>query len=94
MGEILFNLVNNNDKDFDTLYPFYMATWQLYEEDKIKAMSHRTFLEIGKLLSVDNNKDRRQALKDVLKMTYWMNSEAVLNPVARVQYNQLVEEVI
>jgi len=73
---------------------YYLLTLEKYREHRILAMSTRTFIETSMLAQckVNDGQDVEGAMKDALKVTYFITSQAILNPNYRKTYEDLIRE--
>jgi MoxR-like ATPase len=86
-------------KDYDVtnaLINFYNLSWEYGEEMRILPMSHRTLKEVAQICQskIDDGFDSMTVLKDTLRQTYFVSSQALLNPNFKNTYDTMVREAL
>ena len=78
------------------LLDFYLLSWEYGSEARILPMSHRTLIEVGNVCAgkIKDGFDTEDVLEHTLEETYFVSSQAMLNPNFKNTYKQMVREVL
>ena len=81
---------------FNKILRIYALSWQYGKEARILPMSHRTLLEASRILAqrLSAGENEPDALRDTLEDTYFVSSQAILNPNYKTTYQQILREVM
>jgi MoxR-like ATPase len=77
------------------LVNYYILSWRYGEEQRILPMSHRTMLEIAQITMSKMQEEEIEgisALKETINETYFISSQAVLNPNFRNTFETMAME--
>lgn len=80
----------------EKLVEFYRLSWEYGNEMRILPMSHRTLREVAQICQskIDDGFDSMNVLKETLKQTYFVSSQALLNPNFKNTYDTMVREAL
>ena len=95
LNTIIHKTIDFNMGEMDKLIDVYKKSWTKAGEGRILAMSIRTLIETARILKtyVKTGEDINSATKKALEITYYGTSQAVLNPLYKQTYNEILTEV-
>jgi hypothetical protein len=81
---------------FGRLIRAYGLSWQYGNEARILPMSHRTLIEVSNIIALRlrDGIEPQKAFKDSMDETYFVSSQAILNPNYKTSYDQIMREVL